>query len=438
MEAFATPYPVVFNDGEKEMDCGYVGIHNLLTYKRFQSLVSAKTGLGPASFSSVFVCRRSANDSEKKQKLPINENTNFAIILNQHNPSREKDCHFLVSVRKSKKERKSGRRRTAEADGSVEDDDDSSRTSSSPRSMSGAESQPHIQNGFAAASSPHQPSILTNGRAAAPAAARFGDVKIAQGAGPASGPATQRRDAPQPAAMVPANDRARHPTAAQPVDANGRGPQLASPAALQQPSPQQQQLLQQPQQQLPQAAGAGPSTRLPNGMVGVPVIGSITPNRRQGQALAQPAGPSPAAPNQLQAARGSSTGAVASKPMQYSQVASQDGAGAAPANGATQGGPKPNAAAPRVVAADLGLSGALTGPPLGAQQQQPSSVLAESSTGGGAGRPVGCKYCVYYREQARPAPFHWCPNDRVITGFKGPSPAGPIAPPLKRRLEVAA
>jgi hypothetical protein len=46
------------------------------------------------------------NDVEKKQKLPINENTNFCIILNQHNPSRERDAHFLISVKKSKKDRK--------------------------------------------------------------------------------------------------------------------------------------------------------------------------------------------------------------------------------------------------------------------------------------------------------------------------------------------
>lgn len=46
------------------------------------------------------------NETDKKQKLPINENTNFCIILNQHNPSRERDAHFLISVKKSKKDRK--------------------------------------------------------------------------------------------------------------------------------------------------------------------------------------------------------------------------------------------------------------------------------------------------------------------------------------------
>lgn len=45
-------------------------------------------------------------DVDKRQKLPVNENTNFNIILNQHNPSRERDAHFLISVKKSKKDRK--------------------------------------------------------------------------------------------------------------------------------------------------------------------------------------------------------------------------------------------------------------------------------------------------------------------------------------------
>ena len=36
----------------------------------------------------------------------MNENTNFNIILNQHHPSKERDAHFLISVKKSKKDRK--------------------------------------------------------------------------------------------------------------------------------------------------------------------------------------------------------------------------------------------------------------------------------------------------------------------------------------------
>ena len=54
--------------------------------------------------------RRAAqvNGEEKRQKLPVNESINFSIVLTQHPPSREKDAHFLVSLKKSKKDRKAG------------------------------------------------------------------------------------------------------------------------------------------------------------------------------------------------------------------------------------------------------------------------------------------------------------------------------------------
>lgn len=116
MESFATPYPVIFFDGEQEQDKGFVGIHSVLTFKRFQSLLSQKTGVPPNQLSTVFVCRRTLKDSEKRQRLPINGNTNFNILLNQHNPNKERDCYFLVSLKKSKRERKGSRKRGAETD----------------------------------------------------------------------------------------------------------------------------------------------------------------------------------------------------------------------------------------------------------------------------------------------------------------------------------
>lgn len=104
MESFATPYPVVFHDGDQEHDKGVVGVHSVLSFKRFQALISQKNRYSCQSAFSSIVCRRTLKDKDKHQKLSINENTNFNIILNQHNPSREKDCHFLISIKKSKKE----------------------------------------------------------------------------------------------------------------------------------------------------------------------------------------------------------------------------------------------------------------------------------------------------------------------------------------------
>ena len=100
---------------------GYIGIHNVLNYKRFQQLVSQKTGYLASQTSAVLVCRRQVGDVGKRQKLPINENTNFNIILSQHNPMRERDVHFLVTLKKSKKERKQANRKKAEEEEAEEE-----------------------------------------------------------------------------------------------------------------------------------------------------------------------------------------------------------------------------------------------------------------------------------------------------------------------------
>jgi len=48
-------------------------------------------------------------DVDKQQKLPVSEATRFSIYISQHPPSRERDAHFLVSLKKSKKDRKGAR-----------------------------------------------------------------------------------------------------------------------------------------------------------------------------------------------------------------------------------------------------------------------------------------------------------------------------------------
>lgn len=119
MESFATPYSVVFSDGDVDTDKGVIGIHSCLSFKRFQSMIGQKTGLPAAQLSTVFVCKRTVGGVEKRQKLPVNENTNFAIIISQHHSSKERDCYFFVSLKKSKKERKAAKKRV-EVDSSEE------------------------------------------------------------------------------------------------------------------------------------------------------------------------------------------------------------------------------------------------------------------------------------------------------------------------------
>eukprot|EP01018_Ginkgo_biloba_P018382 Gb_06536 [translate_table: standard] len=102
MESSYTPYKIVFFDGHEEFDNGHVGLHPLLTFKRFQGLISQKIRLSESQSrlcKILLICGNSRNN--KPRKLPINENTNFRILLKS---TSEKDCYFSVSMKKSRRE----------------------------------------------------------------------------------------------------------------------------------------------------------------------------------------------------------------------------------------------------------------------------------------------------------------------------------------------
>ena len=60
MESFATPFPVLFDDGEtaEPKQMGAIGVHSVLSFKRFQALMSQKINLPASQLTAVFVCRR--------------------------------------------------------------------------------------------------------------------------------------------------------------------------------------------------------------------------------------------------------------------------------------------------------------------------------------------------------------------------------------------
>jgi hypothetical protein len=60
MESFATPYALFFDDGDggEPRAMGHIGVHSVLTYRRFQALMSQKVNLAANQLSAVFVCRR--------------------------------------------------------------------------------------------------------------------------------------------------------------------------------------------------------------------------------------------------------------------------------------------------------------------------------------------------------------------------------------------
>ncbi|KAK3226994.1 hypothetical protein Dsin_006856 [Dipteronia sinensis] len=97
-----TIFPVIFFDGDREINIGNVVVHPSLDYKSLQSTFSRKIGLSPNQFS-VFLA-----DRKTSRKIPITGKANFSAI------SREKDCLFLVVMRSSRDSRSRRQKRQPE------------------------------------------------------------------------------------------------------------------------------------------------------------------------------------------------------------------------------------------------------------------------------------------------------------------------------------
>ncbi|KAL8526983.1 hypothetical protein ACS0TY_016013 [Phlomoides rotata] len=95
-------FPVVFFDGEREMNIGDVKINPTLEYKPFQLMLSQKIGISPNQISIYLVDRRKnhkAPFSEDRRRIPITGKVNFGLIC------RQKDSSFLVVLKRSRKSR---------------------------------------------------------------------------------------------------------------------------------------------------------------------------------------------------------------------------------------------------------------------------------------------------------------------------------------------
>lgn len=95
-------FPVVFFDGEREMNIGDVKINPTLEYKPFQQMLSQKIGISPNQISIYLVDRKKnpkSPFSEDRRRIPITGKVNFGLIC------RQKDCCFLVVLKRSRKSR---------------------------------------------------------------------------------------------------------------------------------------------------------------------------------------------------------------------------------------------------------------------------------------------------------------------------------------------
>ncbi|KAM1638694.1 hypothetical protein PS1_008683 [Malus domestica] len=87
-------FPVVFSDGETETDIGDLVVYPKLDFSRFLSALSQKIGILPGQFT-VFL-----SSPETRQRIPVTGKVNFSAI------SREKNCFFLVELKRSRRERR--------------------------------------------------------------------------------------------------------------------------------------------------------------------------------------------------------------------------------------------------------------------------------------------------------------------------------------------
>lgn len=449
MESFATPYPVIFHDGEREHDKGQIGVHSVLTFKRFQSLLSQKVGLPANQLSAVFVCRRTSKDTEKRQKLPINDNTNFNIILNQHNPIWEKDCHFLVSMKKSKKERKGTRRRNMEAEAGDDDESVSPRGSLSPQDERSKPESPTSDGSMQEASltSTQEPRPSMQGtpdslhplhqRVISSAArdGRSGNEKI-----------LLRREQTSPGS--PKNIRQNRGQSDKQIGSSSLPVERGS-SPLQTDS----QYADKPWVQSEPSHGKpmfGTDHKL---MVGQP---------------SQLQAPASRTIDGLQD-RYSDTAPARSILLQRNGVLNLAGAvaSAPPFSPVSVSRPMmfPQAAGMLLSRAPSGVPGLVPGTSAAKNLQQAQAHYLNSQAQysdqmhltpqalsrmrgvvrdlaayeSGNQKPLSvCRHCCTFRERnINPTPFHLCVHDRVTNGFRGPSPAGPIERPVKR-LEAAA
>lgn len=102
-------FPVVFFDGEKEMNIGSVKINPGLQYKPFQLMLSQKIGISPNQISIYIVDTRKVPElpfTEYRRRIPITGKVNFGLIC------RQKDCRFLVVLKRSRKSRNRRERMT--------------------------------------------------------------------------------------------------------------------------------------------------------------------------------------------------------------------------------------------------------------------------------------------------------------------------------------
>ncbi|KAF9597444.1 hypothetical protein IFM89_018890 [Coptis chinensis] len=90
-------FPVVFFDGECEIDIGNIGIYSTLDFNKLQSILSQKIGISPHQLTVSLVYRKKLTT----RKIQINDKVNLGALVQGQQQFR--DCYFLASLKQSRK-----------------------------------------------------------------------------------------------------------------------------------------------------------------------------------------------------------------------------------------------------------------------------------------------------------------------------------------------
>ncbi|CAI9097608.1 OLC1v1034079C1 [Oldenlandia corymbosa var. corymbosa] len=90
-------FPVVFFDGEREINIGNIRVQPMLEFKMFQKMIADGIGISPNQISIYII--HNGSSKEERRKIPITGKVNFSLII------RQKDCFFLVILKRSRRYR---------------------------------------------------------------------------------------------------------------------------------------------------------------------------------------------------------------------------------------------------------------------------------------------------------------------------------------------
>ncbi|KAK9122885.1 hypothetical protein Sjap_012487 [Stephania japonica] len=98
-------FPVMFFDGEREIDIGNITVDEALGFQQFQSMLSKRIGIAPHQIS-VSLIRKKKSRLSGPRKISVTDKFNFRSILNVTH----RDCFFVAVLKRSRRDHDRDRR----------------------------------------------------------------------------------------------------------------------------------------------------------------------------------------------------------------------------------------------------------------------------------------------------------------------------------------